>query len=371
MWPIPRTHGCLRLQKTVAPKFFARTSHRNSRHSAETQPDDATSGNNLKRPRITPTRSAEFVLISDGLSRSLRPLARLFARPFAPRGREYSYVRHPGRASLPAATSARGCLGPCAQVKRTIAASVEQLRASGGPLIGRRTVRLAKHSDFATGWRAGPSISPTPRQVLRRPPTFHPGLYHPLRGQRTDRRAWIKISGQDRAKSTTSPRRTSSSCPPSGGRTTLARIKDMAANRDTPCGRRHECLERVRQNASTMCLDHPRNSHEETNATASRAVVSWQRHYLVVLRSPIRLRGTHSARRRTGCVMAKLPGLSEFDSRLDLPGRRGQPETRIRGEPRNCRALEARSATRTARAGAESFRFFDTIAARPRRRIAE
>lgn len=50
VWPTPRTHGCLRLHKNVAPKFFALTKLGTPVHIAHTQPEDATIGRNLSRP---------------------------------------------------------------------------------------------------------------------------------------------------------------------------------------------------------------------------------------------------------------------------------------------------------------------------------
>jgi hypothetical protein len=51
VWPIPRTHGCLRLHKNVAPKFYARARPGTPVNIAETQPEDATIGRDLKRPQ--------------------------------------------------------------------------------------------------------------------------------------------------------------------------------------------------------------------------------------------------------------------------------------------------------------------------------
>jgi len=42
VWPVPRTHGCLRLHKAVAPKFFALVKDGTPVNIAETQPEDAT-----------------------------------------------------------------------------------------------------------------------------------------------------------------------------------------------------------------------------------------------------------------------------------------------------------------------------------------
>jgi hypothetical protein len=51
VWPMPRTHGCLRLHKTVAPKFFALAKLGTPVSIQQTQPEDATIGRNLKRPQ--------------------------------------------------------------------------------------------------------------------------------------------------------------------------------------------------------------------------------------------------------------------------------------------------------------------------------
>ena len=50
VWPIPRTHGCLRLHKNVAPKFYELARLGTPVSIAETQPEDATHGRNLRRP---------------------------------------------------------------------------------------------------------------------------------------------------------------------------------------------------------------------------------------------------------------------------------------------------------------------------------
>ncbi len=50
VWPIPRTHGCLRLHKNVAPKFYALVQNGTPVNIAQTQPEDSTIGRNLSRP---------------------------------------------------------------------------------------------------------------------------------------------------------------------------------------------------------------------------------------------------------------------------------------------------------------------------------
>ncbi len=50
VWPTPRTMGCLRLHKNVAPKFFDLVRVGTPVHIAETQPEDQTLGRNVRRP---------------------------------------------------------------------------------------------------------------------------------------------------------------------------------------------------------------------------------------------------------------------------------------------------------------------------------
>jgi hypothetical protein len=68
VWPTPRTHGCLRLHKNVAPKFYALVKIGTPVNIAETQPEDATLGRNLRRPTdyADPDPPAS-VLISDAI----------------------------------------------------------------------------------------------------------------------------------------------------------------------------------------------------------------------------------------------------------------------------------------------------------------
>lgn len=50
VWPTPRSHGCLRLHANVAPKFFAIVPKNAPIYIANSLPEDATIGKNLKRP---------------------------------------------------------------------------------------------------------------------------------------------------------------------------------------------------------------------------------------------------------------------------------------------------------------------------------
>ena len=50
VWPTPRTHGCLRLHKNVAPKFYALVKSGTPISISQTQPEDSTIGRSLARP---------------------------------------------------------------------------------------------------------------------------------------------------------------------------------------------------------------------------------------------------------------------------------------------------------------------------------
>jgi len=50
VWPEPRSHGCLRVHKTVAPKLFAMCPTGTKVLIADSHPEDATVGNRVVRP---------------------------------------------------------------------------------------------------------------------------------------------------------------------------------------------------------------------------------------------------------------------------------------------------------------------------------
>ena len=49
--PVPRTHGCLRIHKNVAPKFFALVDEGTTIKIAESFPEDQTIGKRIRRPK--------------------------------------------------------------------------------------------------------------------------------------------------------------------------------------------------------------------------------------------------------------------------------------------------------------------------------
>jgi hypothetical protein len=50
VWPVPRTHGCIRLDKQVAPRMWELAHVGTPVDIAETQPEDATYGQHVQRP---------------------------------------------------------------------------------------------------------------------------------------------------------------------------------------------------------------------------------------------------------------------------------------------------------------------------------
>ena len=152
---------------------------------------------------------------------------------------------------------------------------------------------------------------------------------------------------------------------------TLGRIKELGCQVvDTTCGDVMSVWKRVRQNASddVTSIIHGKATHEETKATASRAVVAGKGHYLIVLTLAdtdyvcdfIRREGDKAA------FLERFRGAySEgFDPTLHL--RRvgvANQTTMMRGETEEVqRRIEAAIKDRDgAEKARESFRFFDTI----------
>jgi len=152
---------------------------------------------------------------------------------------------------------------------------------------------------------------------------------------------------------------------------TLGRIKELGCQIvDTTCGDVMSVWKRVRQNASddVTSIIHGKASHEETKATASRAVVGGKGHYLVVLTLAdtdyvcdyIRHGGDKAA------FLEKFRGAYSEDFDPDLHLRRvgvANQTTMMRGETEEVQrrveaAIRERDGAERAR---ESFRFFDTI----------
>ena len=76
VWPTPRTHGCLRLHKNAAPKFYALVKSGTPVSIAQTQPEDATLGRGMARPGDynDPDPAASFMISEGVFRRSSEPL---------------------------------------------------------------------------------------------------------------------------------------------------------------------------------------------------------------------------------------------------------------------------------------------------------
>lgn len=63
VWPEPRSHGCLRIHKNVAPTFFDLVGAGVPVNIAHSQPEDATDGKNVPRPTdyADPDPPAKFI----------------------------------------------------------------------------------------------------------------------------------------------------------------------------------------------------------------------------------------------------------------------------------------------------------------------
>jgi lipoprotein-anchoring transpeptidase ErfK/SrfK len=66
VWPMPRTHGCLRLHRTIAKEFFMMVNPGTPINIAHSQPEDATVGKSVPRPTdYSLPDSPRSVLITD------------------------------------------------------------------------------------------------------------------------------------------------------------------------------------------------------------------------------------------------------------------------------------------------------------------
>ena len=74
--PIPKTHGCVRLQKSVAPKFYELVRIGTPVNIATTQPEDATLGPKVQRPTDykDPDPPAAYMVSSRVFERPQGPL---------------------------------------------------------------------------------------------------------------------------------------------------------------------------------------------------------------------------------------------------------------------------------------------------------
>ncbi len=75
VWPQPRTHGCLRLHRTIARDFFSIVKPGTPIHIARSLPEDSTFGKNVPRPKdFDHPDSPRSVLVTDAPFESMNVL---------------------------------------------------------------------------------------------------------------------------------------------------------------------------------------------------------------------------------------------------------------------------------------------------------
>jgi lipoprotein-anchoring transpeptidase ErfK/SrfK len=68
VWPVPHSHGCIRLHPNVAPKFFALVHDGTPVTISRSQPEDATVGKNVARPKDYSWKDPAASLLTTGPS---------------------------------------------------------------------------------------------------------------------------------------------------------------------------------------------------------------------------------------------------------------------------------------------------------------
>ena len=253
---------------------------------------------------------------------------------------------------------------------------VERLRASGGALTCEGvTVRLAKQFGFCYGVERAIDLAYAAAKVFQDRRLFILGeiIHNPEVNEQIVSLGIKNLLGKDKEAEIRDLRAEDVVIVPAFGTdvVTLGRIKEVGCQIvDTTCGDVMSVWKRVRQNASddVTSIIHGKASHEETKATASRAVVGGKGHYLVVLTLAdtdyvcdyIRKGGDKAA------FLAKFRGAYSEGFDPDLHLRRvgvANQTTMMRGETEEVQrrvetAIRDRDGAERAR---ESFRFFDTI----------
>jgi 4-hydroxy-3-methylbut-2-enyl diphosphate reductase len=253
---------------------------------------------------------------------------------------------------------------------------VEKLRAGGGTLVCEGvTVRLAKQFGFCYGVERAIDLAYAAAKVHKGRRLFILGeiIHNPEVNEQIVALGIKNLLGKDKEAEISDLHAEDVVIVPAFGtdKATEARIKELGCQIvDTTCGDVMSVWKRVRQNASddVTSVIHGKASHEETKATASRAVVGGKGHYLVVLTLAdtdyvcdyIRRGGDKAA------FLAKFRGAHSEGFDPDLHLRRvgvANQTTMMRGETEEVQrrveaAIRERDGAERAR---ESFRFFDTI----------
>lgn len=253
---------------------------------------------------------------------------------------------------------------------------VERIRANGGTLShGGVTVMLAKQFGFCYGVERAIDLAYAARKVFSDKRVFILGeiIHNPeVNRQIADMGVVNLLEGRKEADVSGLTQDDVVIVPAFGTDvTTLARLKERGVQIvDTTCGDVMSVWKRVKQNASEdmTSIIHGKASHEETRATASRALHGGRGHYLVVLTLAdtdfvcdyIRKGGDKAA------FLARFAGAMSDNFDPDLHLRRvgvANQTTMMRGETEEVqRRIMAAVKDRDGDTGIQkNFRFFDTI----------
>ena len=253
---------------------------------------------------------------------------------------------------------------------------VERVRANGGVLrVDGVTVRLAKQFGFCYGVERAIDLAYAAAKVFTDRRLFILGeiIHNPEVNEQISSLGIRNLLGKDSQADVDTITADDVVIVPAFGTdvTTLARIKERGAQIvDTTCGDVMSVWKRVKQNAAEdmTSIIHGKATHEETRATASRAIAGERGHYLVVLTLDdtdyvcdyIRKGGDKAA------FLARFAGAMspDFDPNLHLKrvGVANQT-TMMRGETEEVqRRIMAAVQTRDgAERAKNNYRFFDTI----------
>src|SRR4051812_16184426 len=253
---------------------------------------------------------------------------------------------------------------------------VEKLRATGGTLsVGGVTVKLAKQFGFCYGVERAIDLAYAARKVFTDRRLFILGeiIHNPEVNEQIAAMGIRNLLGKHPEADVSELTGQDVVIVPAFGTDvkTLAQIKAIGCELvDTTCGDVMSVWKRVKQNAADdmTSIIHGKATHEETMATASRAMSEGKGHYLVVLTlgdtdyvcDYIRHGGDKAA------FLERFKGAHSEGFDPDLHLRRvgvANQTTMMRGETEEVqRRVEAAIRDRDGAARArESFRFFDTI----------
>jgi 4-hydroxy-3-methylbut-2-enyl diphosphate reductase len=253
---------------------------------------------------------------------------------------------------------------------------VERLRASGGTLsCGGVTVRLAKQFGFCYGVERAIDLAYAAAKVFTDRRLFILGeiIHNPEVNQQIAELGVKNLLGKSPEADVSELTAEDVVIVPAFGTdvTTLAQIKEIGCQIvDTTCGDVMSVWKRVKQNAQDdmTSIIHGKATHEETKATASRAIIGGKGHYLIVLTlrdtdyvcDYIRKGGDKAA------FLERFRGAHSEGFDPDLHLRRvgvANQTTMMRGETEEVQrrimaAVRDRDGEQDA---ARNFRFFDTI----------